>query len=417
MTTPGPLAVPTPPNLPLARTVEMPEHVGYPSGALSLRFTELTVEPLATPGAVPVSDGDRTVVALPPLLVRARYAIDATPDRIATVDGGGDLSVLPNPATAPRSGDDSDKHPEWLENARRQRMRLAQTESGRSLLNLYGLHEKVYTELFDPNLGTFVDDVWTINEGTAQMAAHTHDVIGSGEGAVNDPEHSYLTPDEQMANYNVNAFTRELAAANYILALEGIGSQTQDEYNAASQAALDFADVVGNGTGNKTDSVNPMTREDVYQAVERHPSAEARSSSESAQRRFAAILNPFADDVWEGWDDDERDLIREFHRKAAAGRERLRAAAVSTVLFEGTGSGRITGAAAVTDASGTVRVELPDFGIVLDDTAWSGAAATIARERLNAAGFLADLVRDAVAERLRAAVVSGDPTLLAEPAR
>ncbi|QQQ73405.1 hypothetical protein IOD16_19040 [Saccharothrix sp. 6-C] len=413
------LPVPTPPDLPLARTVEMPEHVGYPSGALTLRFAELTVEPDAEPHAVPVSDGDRTIVALPPLVVRARYAIDATPDQIATVDGGGDLSVLPDSATAPRSGDEPDKHPEWLDNARDQRMRLAQTENGRSLLNLYGLYEDVYADLFDETKSKFVKRVW--NKGdTAAMAADTHQALAAetGDQVINDHDKQYLDHKGNRANYNANAFVRQFAAAQYTLMLDPdyhpSSPPTQGRYFDASQAMWDFAGPV-QGTGNDKGATTPMTRDDVFRAVAEHPAGQ--DAVRPGRRNFEAVLTPFADDVWEGWDDDERDLIREFHRMAWEDRQALRAAAVPTTLFEGTGTGRITGAAAVTDASGAVRVELPEFELVLDDATWSGAAATVARDRIAAAGFVADLVRDAVAERLRVAVAAADATLLADPGR
>lgn len=412
------LAVPTPPDLPLARTVRMPEHVGYPSGALSLRFVELTVEPAQAPSAVPVSDGDRTIVALPPLVVRARYAIDARPDQVSTVDGGGDLSVLPDSATAPRSADEADRHPEWLDNARDQRMRLAQTENGRSLLNLYGLHEDVYTELFDESRSRFVKRVWAKNGGTADMAADTHQAVGTGDGVVNDPSKSYLDHEGNSAGYNRNAFIRQFAAATYTIMLDPRYTPddppTDGKYYDAGQAVFDFGDPV-RGTGNDKDSTAPMTRDDVFQAVVDHPGT--REAVVRSGRRFEAFLTPFADDVWEGWDDDERELIQQFHRMAWEDRRELRAAAVPTTLFEGVGVGRLSGAAAVTGASGAVRVELPDFEVVLDDAGWSGPAAAIARDRLNAAGFITDLVRDAVAERLRVAVVAADPALLADPGR
>ncbi|MFE2752053.1 hypothetical protein ACFXGA_08600 [Actinosynnema sp. NPDC059335] len=420
MTSPRAFTVPPPPALPLARTVRMPEHVGYPSGALSLRFAELTVEPEEGPAAVPVSDGDRTVVALPPLVVRARYAIDATPDRVATVDGGGDLSVLPAEATAPRSADEDDKHPAWLDNARNQRMRLAQTENGRSLLNLYGLHEDVYAELFDENLSSFTRDVWTVNTGTTHMATDTHGAVKSGEPAVNDPERRYEDPLGGQGDYNHNAFVRQFAAANYVLMLDPdydpLDPPTSGKYYDASMATFAFGDLVER-TGNNKDQTHPMTREQVYVAVDDHE-ADLPAITEEVRRRFPAVLRPFADDVdWDGWDEQERELIQRFHRMAWEGRRALRAAAVPTTLFEGAGSGRITGAAAVTDPSGVVRVELPVFDLVLDDEGWSGAAAGVAGERLAAAGFVADLVRDSVAERLRVAVVAGDPALVGDPGR
>ncbi|MBY8858550.1 hypothetical protein K7711_18875 [Nocardia sp. CA2R105] len=416
MTAHGPLSVPTPPAMPLARTVEMPTHIGYPSGALSLRFTEVTVEPTREPDAVAVSDGDRTVLGLPPLLVRARYAIDATPDRVATVDGGGDLSLLSESATAPRSGDETETHPEWLDNARDQRMRLAQTENGASLLNLYDQHTDVFAELFDPNLGTFTKDIWTKGD-TSTMAADTHDAVKNDTGLVNDPDKTYSLPSGTPANYNLNAFVRQVGASTYIHYLDPDYDPTdptkqtlQPKYQEAVDAVGKFAETV-KGTGNDKGNTTAMTSEQIYQTVNTHSGEPAELPSE----QLAAMRNPFADDVWEGRDDDERDLIRQFHRQARAGREELRAAAVPTSLFEGSGTGRITGAAVVTDAAGAVRVEFPDFDLALDDSAWTGAAADIARDRLNAAGFLAGLVRDAVAERLRVAVLAGEPSLLTDP--
>ncbi|ROP34840.1 hypothetical protein [Saccharothrix texasensis] len=417
------LPVPTPPDLPLARTVRMPEHVGYPSGALTLRFAELTVEPDGQPHAVPVSDGDRTIVALPPLVVRARCAIDATPDEVATVDGGGDLSVLPDSATAPRSADDQDKHPEWLDNARTQRMSLAQTENGRSLLNLYGLHEDVYADLFDESRSRFAKNVWSKGGGTTAMAADTHAALAdeTGDQVVNDPFKTYHDHQGNPGSYNYNAFVRQFAAATYTLALDpdydpSQGLPDQGKYYEASKATFDFADSVRTTTGNDRTTTSAMTRDDVFNKVQEH-TGDLAAATRPGHRSFDAVRNPFADDVWEGWDDDERDLIREFHRMAVEDRLALRAAATPTTVFEGTGTARITGAAAVTDATGAVRVELPAFELVLDDATWSGAAADVARDRLNAAGFVADLVRDAVAERLRVAVVAADPALLADPGR
>jgi hypothetical protein len=408
------LRVPDAPSIPLARTVAMPEHLDFPTGTLHFRLTDLELHPAGTPAGT----------TLPPFDVTAGYVVEATRDDIATHDGGGDLSELPASATAPNDGyrPTDDDREQWLSLARDHQTRLGNIDlpNSRNLLGTFDQHNETYAALFEPT-SDFVDNVWRVDaapDTTAQLSRDTHAAV-RGNSTINpkSDQRTYLDWKGQEATYNAVSWERYTGVLTYLPYLRaefapGRADAVSQDVNDAIKATKAFALNVTANTGNKSDTTVAMTSDSVYKTV-----VEGAPAPGAAERDWSeAVLNPFDDDVWEGWDDDERDLIREHHRAALRSRAARVARAQPTALFTGTCTARVANAA-VTAGGDRVEVTVPALELAIDDSAWSGAAADVARERLGDLGFLADLVRDAIRERLRRAAVEGDPRVGGSPDR
>jgi hypothetical protein len=410
------LRVPDAPSVPLARTVAMPEGLDFSTGTLHFRVTDLQISPTGPPET---ADG---TVSLPPLDVTAGYVIEATRDDIAEYDGGGDLSALPASATAPNGGyvPTTQEREEWVELATTHRTRLRQlrdndnNENARQLLAAYDEHKEVYADLFDPNKTGFVKEVWRPSQGadtTAKMSKDTHGAV-SQENAVinpNESERTYTSSTGVEKGYNYNAFDRHGGVLAHIPELDedymsGKTDEPAQKYQDAMNAAGHFKDNVTAHTSNTSSKTTSLTAQQVYDKVNDTTVKPVGPSRDWV----TAVLNPFADDVWEGWDDDERDLIRGHRRTALRTRAARVANAAPTALFTGTCTARVTDVVVSTGPTGRVQVTVPSMRLEIDDSGWPGAAGEVARERLGNSAFFADLVRDAIRERLRQAAADGD---------
>ncbi|MBW4717239.1 hypothetical protein [Saccharothrix obliqua] len=413
----GTLTITTPPAIPLARTVQMPDGFEYDSGALGFRLEDLEILPVEAPAARPVAVDGGTTVALPSFEVRARYRVEATRDAVATVDGGGDLSELPDSATAPRTGRDITDHDrdEWVDNAKAQEDKLNKTPNGQKLVKTYYEHNEVYGELFETDKGTFVRDVWSKKGGTTQMAAHTHGAVKQDD-VVNQGEYPSLRTDDQVS-YNAAAFARHDAMTQYTKALDPNYDPLDPDnvaakYKNAVEASLQFRTAVRNDTGNTDKAVTQMRSGAVYEAVEKH----SGGLPEVGPELLHAYLAPH-ETTWSAWEEGQHDELLFHHNNAIEGRAALRAADTPKEVFSGGCFAHVTGATAVIGADGAVRVDLPELAVEVDDSAWTGPAGDVARQHLEAGAFLPDLLRGLVAQRLREAVNGQDPRVVAVEAR
>lgn len=393
--------------IPLARTISMPEHLDFPTGALHFRLTDLELHLSGTPEGT----------TLPPFDVTARYMVEATQDDISTHDAGGDLSELPASATAPggQYQPTDDEREEWLDLARDHQTRLSNINNPNStkMLATFDKHNETYAQLFDSSKSGFVGLVWKPSMApntTAQMCRDTHGSVRDNL-SINPPEdqRKYLNARGREVSYNAVSWERYSGVLSWLPVLDekfvpGRPETVSDEITDAISAAVLFGSNISSKTGNNSNNVHETTRDGVYHLVE----TATPINDEIARVRTKAVLNPFSDDVWEGWDEDERDLIREHHRAALRWRAARITQAQPTALFTGRCTARVANAA-VSTVGKWVEVAMPPLNLTIDDSAWSGAAADVARARLGDLGFLADLVRDAIRERLRRAAVEGDP--------
>lgn len=411
---PAPLVVADLPEIPLARTIAMPDRIPYPTGAVGVRLTGLSLTPTV---AMPLPLDPGATVGLGPLLLAGRCVILVRPDPVIDIDTAGDLSPLPTsgePAGAQPDGEPDPRMEEWLDQARAERDRLSASANGQRLLDVYDEHSEVYDEVFRKS--ATMREVWRAGGVTRQMAADTSAALRAGEStapgdaAVNSRRYQRSDTGETVT-YNQNAFLQQLA----VTVQTGLSDDDWDplgdadarpapRYLAAMKASLSFGKGVSRTTGNDKNTVVAVTGQEVHQVVVDATEPPPEVTDDEA----LAVLNASTESGgasaaldWLRLDEADLDFLRD--QFAAGLRERAqRSDVVAAVLFDSPCSATIAGARLVRTADGrSVSVALPAFALDIDDADWDGPAADVARERLARTYFLQTLLHDAVAARLQ----------------
>ncbi|WP_301124923.1 hypothetical protein [Streptomyces cacaoi] len=430
MTDPGRpvLRLPDTPGYPVARQVPLPEgHEHGPTGALSLRLGDLTVAldgELGEATAETLENG-RTQFhyPLPPLVLSGRYSLDVKPEQQQQLDTAGDLRPLsraePSPGEPRQPGLPDEEREGFLDTARAQRERLVkESDNGYQLVSTFYEHNEVFNEVFQRGV-----EGWG-GQGTQETARDTDAAVREG-GLVNDPNKRYQPKSgKPELSYNGLAFTHKLAleATLTVIGQEPDRDALQPKYQKALDASGRFAKTIREQTHNAKDALHPMTAAEVHAAVQQTPAlAEEFTVDPSPYLDPDAHLEritTYGGTAPGGLDEDD---LRHIRSCRAQGLARLAAAeaAVGSVLHEGTCGTRITGGTITAeteqgdDGRGTavVHVDLPDLSLELDDSAWEAEAGRTARERVARMHFVRTLLQDALAERLRTAVLDGRPEL------
>lgn len=427
----GPLtdpALPDSPLYPLARTVEMPAGHAYATGAIGIRLYNLRLHGLGNLCLARGEDAEgrlRVRLAVQGVRLRGEYRLEAKPDPVLDIDTAGNLMDLRpdalRPAAAGGGGgtDPSDpEREEWLDTARLQRQKLGETDNGLRLIALYNQHNEVYEEVFrtSPSL----PGNWRAGGITRAMAADTNAAVQS-DTVVNSATKDY----GGGVTYNSNAFVQQLNVAvetattdpNFDPFTPIEQQNLSGRYWEAAKAALSFGKGVGATTGNTKGDVNEMQPSQVYSTVDGHQGGlppvtdgEAKAVLSSAMSAGAGGAGDGAAPGWIVIDEEDRRRVRSIiaHRIRA----RAESAAVrGETLFAGTVTAEIDRVEAIVDLvveegaparPVAVQVNLPAFALDIDDTAWTGVAADVARERLAGMLFIRSLLEDALRERLNA---------------
>lgn len=418
-TAPTPPLLPDSPVFPLARTVQMPPGHPYPSGAVGLQWTDLSVEGLGKLVAAARLSAWRWRLTIGGVRLAGQCRLEAKPDPVIDLDTGGNLQELPPTATQPLAagggGDAPDPATEqWLDTARAQRARLGATENGLQLIALYNQHNEVYADVF--NTSQTLPTIWKAQGATRAMAADTNDALATG-GVINQPDKLYANG----LTYNHNAFVQQLAVSvATLLKVPGLSlyqpleqQNPSGPYWEASKAALSFGKGVTDSTGNSKTQVTPLVSDGVYQAVNAPSAALPEVSDEEAKALLGSAMSGGSGGggpAGPGWlviDEDDRQLVRfmvEQRLKELAEDPRT----PGDTLFLGAlraDLGEIHAEVELTRGPDGVRavaveVELPAFALDIDDAGWSGAVAAVARERLARVFFLRNLLTDSLRERL-----------------
>jgi hypothetical protein len=426
------------PNFPLAFQVPLtPGHAGS-HGNIGVQFEDFTVtgvEAFEFDGNPSPADGDRVTAGLRwgQMAVSGRYRVTAKATPLITLDTGGGMMDLEedeigaagaSSATPPLPPAERDA---MLDRARDQRTRLMDDPNGAQLLSQYNQYNEIYNTVFvtSPAART----AWAANGATKDMAEHTHGALDPKvTNAVKvNPKAEEKTFGQDKVAYNVNAFRQQLQIAVNTVASDpnfdpydpNAKPDPNSQYTKASLAALTFGNGV-NQTGNNKDSTNPMTGNEVYQAVstgEKPPEASVDQLSNIVQQgtqaggAAAAIA---ASRNWRVLDEDDRRLVR--GQMFAMARERAERATVKTeTLWTGSCKAEFVGASGRLEfvmERGALRLEsatavLPAFDLDIDDSRWDGQAAVLVRERLAEMAFVRNLIRERIetglADRLTAA--------------
>ncbi|MGK5545856.1 hypothetical protein ACSNOH_14145 [Streptomyces sp. URMC 127] len=444
------------PGYPLARSVEMPGALGYPTGSLSFRLGALSLRTEGQPEALgEEARGDSRHIThrIPALVLTGRYALDTRPDEIREIDTAGNLRPLSAEARQPTlpagaraigpSHPDDDTVRRWTDRADAHRNKLMKTDKGRNVLMQYGEHNESYYAIFDGSSATCsaLRKKWAEKGVTQRMSEHTYGTTDPGGPAGarpsddgQEPVNDWHDPQEGTA-YNLHAW-RQKTTVITTLNTEASRIEPKDPDKAkafrdAAVAAVQFASAVQD-TGNDDTRTTPMTQGDVYTAIDQH-SGELRevSAAEMARydglapyRRGAAQGLPAGQDDepeeqeeqeeqedWIALSDEDRAIIREIG--AAAYHEEARQGPRATdTLHTGECSARLENVRVTTrlSADGTpvdVTVELPDLALAVDDDGWQGTAGDVARERLASMRFVHTLLQDSIAETVRHAAFTG----------
>ncbi|GGZ39810.1 hypothetical protein GCM10010387_37710 [Streptomyces inusitatus] len=425
MSTPNPEARPLhladTPGYPLARTVELPDTVGHPTGSLSIRFGALQVSAEGRPEAVA---GQEHTYRLPALVLTGRYALDTRPDEIRDLDTAGDLRPLSEEARRPTlpaasraaavtpDPPDEETLRKWRDRADTHRDKLMRTEKGQQLLITYGQNNETFYGIFDSS--STLRKNWRRNGVTRRMSEHTYTntdlgATGDGANAVND-----WTDPDQGTTYNSHAFIQYVNVTSALSFEMGFATAPEDQstYGDALDAAQKFATAV-NDTGNSGEQTTPLTHEQIYTSIEQHP-GEVRATTPGELDRYVGLVHGTYSaapedepDEWFPLSEEHRERYRRFGKEAYEARAQEQPAATHT-LHRGDCHARLDGVLITVDpAQAAATVTLPPLALHIDDADWRGPVGELARERLRTMRFVQELLRDAVAETLRHAALTG----------
>ncbi|MFF4218337.1 hypothetical protein [Streptomyces nondiastaticus] len=419
---PRPLHLADTPGYPLARTVEMPGTVGYPTGSLSIRLGALQLRAEGLPEPVA---GEEGTYRIPALVLTGRYALDARPDEIRDVDTAGNLRPLSEEAqrptlpaasraAVPHDPPDPDTLQKWRDRADAHRDKLMRSENGQQLLIKYGQHNESYYDAFDDPDDTYgLRQLWRDQGVTRRASEQTYTTTNPGPALTPQPAVNDWSDSQTGATYNGHAFRQQnnLATTLGFMAEDTTDEVKKKKYTDAALEAVNFAKVVGT-TGNTDKDTEPMSQSAVYTAIDAHTGELPTTTEEEFARHMALAGGTYAlteADEPEGWltlSPEMRAHIRDFGKNAYRLKAQRRPAATDT-LHHGACSARLEGARVTVDPErGDVTVTLPALALSIEDEDWQGAAGEVARERLRTMRFVQELLRDAISETVRHAVLT-----------
>ncbi len=422
----APLALADTPAYPLARTVAMPPGHAYATGAVSFRMTDLQVHGLEhlLPAECRVeTEGEqvRIRLVLAHLRLLGRYALQVKPDPIIDVDTAGNLMDLPPEACRPMAaGADAGgggaldpQKEEWLNQAREQQTKLQQTQNGTELLSLYYEHNDIYDTVFRTNQALI--PLWQAGGATREMAGDTSDAV-KNDSVVNSADKTYTGG----VSYNSNAFAQHLNVASACVWTDPdfdpmTGPPPGSKYWAAAKAALSFGKGVSAATNNTKNQVQEMNPSQVHATVDQTQGLPPVTDAEM-QGVVAMGIGPGGAAAglpdWIAIDEEDRRRLR-FLFEATMKQKAEDAAIVGQPLFAGSVTadiGRVEATVQLGPAAGppgqqgqapAAHVELPAFQLDIDDSAWTGEVAGVARQRLESMYFIRSLLHEALVDRLQ----------------
>jgi hypothetical protein len=413
------------PDFPLAFGVELPDGLRSSRGNVGIRFSDFAIEGITAVCVDPQRssiEGNRASLSLAwdELRVVGRYTLTAMPVPVITMDTAGSLLDYDDndvrPAGAPAVTPlDPAQQSAMLDQARQQRTRLMDTPNGAQLLNHYNEHNETFNTVFATSQAARA--AWAAHGATKDMAIHTHAALDPNDHqtTIVNPHETDATFGTQKVSYNQNAFVQQLQITVNTIAADpnfnpfdpNAKPDPNSKFTKAAIAALTFKSAVGQ-TGNSKSNTHPMTGEQVHGSVKTGsppPHATLDELNNVIQQGVQPGGGAAAVAIERNWrvlDEDDRRLVRR-HLYATSKERAERAEASPDTLWSGACGARIAGASAQIElefgADARVlssTIELPAFEFELDDSAWSGAAAEIARERLGAVSFIRSLLRERI---------------------
>ncbi|KAA5831773.1 hypothetical protein ABT337_01200 [Saccharopolyspora hirsuta] len=282
------------------------------------------------------------------------------------------------------------------------------------MLEDFGKHNEAFDKAFQEDEG--LQKIWKDKGATKMMAEDTSKAVADGKIKVNDEKKKYPSTASGSLSYNGSAFVRQGVLFDALCDLAEKHPKEKAKYEAAAKAVADFSGTVQKDTGNTSETTKPMTATEVYAVVEKHSGKavsksldewKALYSAEPGTGGTAAVASGEAPAQLA---EPVRAALAQARRARALQRARERSERSST-LYRSACTARIEGTRVVVaygpDGELLIEVELPVFDLEIDDSRWRGAVGEVARERPSRTHFVQSLVRDAVTDRLRRAVLDG----------
>ncbi|MFF7725436.1 hypothetical protein [Streptomyces sp. NPDC008001] len=432
------------PGYPLARGVEMPDTLDYPTGALSFRLGALRLRTEGRPETIAdeTRGGVRHVTRhIPALVLTGRYALDARPDEIREIDTAGNLRPLSEEAVRPTlpagARPSGPGHPDprtvkrWTDRADAHRTKLMKTEQGRQVLIEYGTHNESYYDVFNDDSQTSrnLRTKWAEKGTTQRMSEHTYGATDPDASLdAQPPVNDWQDPQTDVA-YNLHAWRQRTTVVSTLNTAAKVIEHTDpgkaSRFRDAAKATERFSKAV-HQTGNNDQQTTPMNQDAVYAAIDQHSGElPAVSAEEMARYDGLAALGIGAGEAapalrenepehqpgWIALSDEDRAIVQQVGAAAYHDHAEQSPRATDT-LHTGECGARLEGVRITTRLApdGTpvdASVELPDLTLQIDDAGWQGTAADVARERLTSMRFVRHLLSDAVAETVRHAALTG----------
>jgi hypothetical protein len=266
------------------------------------------------------------VVNIPQIQITGDYTLVATGlaqcalDTAAILPGGLKTGML-------KANGEDVTNDDRLNAARDQRTRLWQTPNGGQFMDSFYDHNEVYNYAFQNNGA--LQNSWSkpVNQG----------YMNTTYGASQNPSTQVVNPqsadNDNETTYNQNAGNQKLAVAyaamGYSIKPPSGTNITPTQFSDAAWAAQNFAGVVGQ-TGNTTETVVPMTVDQVYDTIK-------NSNSQTVMMKANAIQYPRDyDGFMASLSDKEREYLELMEHEAA--QKALMAASndASATLMQGT---------------------------------------------------------------------------------
>lgn len=406
-------------TLSMAKIVSMPEESGMKMGKLYLHIKDAEVRNLGylkEKKVLSAGDGSPKTIIL--RMEPAEFLCNCEfLGREETVDA--------EPLKAEKADDEDPQKEEWLNQARKERDRLAESEIGQKLLLEYASHNEVYYKTFDLPI---VKQLWRQGDVTKQMAADTNGAVVNNTN-INDHSYKNSETGEEMT-YNENAFYQALMISqNAIYADEEFDPLSSDpprpEYKEAADAVFKFSDLVNQQTGNTKEQCVPMTREDVYEKVEgQYQDKILQNTIDTVNRtdkmlsaaRYLYLKETNPEHMLQaGTEPDlseytprEQEMLK--RSLAAAIEERKKRMSPGKVLMCSAGKAAIEGICAeFAGRNGEielVKLEVPEFNLELDEKTLDGETGELIRERLPQMRILYALIYQRVYEKIRSSLLA-----------
>jgi hypothetical protein len=351
-------------------------------------------------------------VELGPVTLSGRYEVYGLEQPKNTIDTGGMFAPLQRPLP---TGTPDDTPPpltvqqyEYLERADTQRTTLLTTPNGQTMISQYDEYSDIYTDVL--NNDSNLQSLWNAEGATGEMMDWTYSALAPENqhtSAVN-PTSKRKTFGPNEISYNYNAFSQKQYLAYACHARAELTSD--NKYEVAGQAAMDFGNQVTNNTLNNDSTVNSMTAYQVFDTV-KTVTPDPMAHAIGAQLLTALVQLVSGEETIEsrkflaahGQDCDDDQLARlRMLAKGSPEKRRIQlwqdyfsvAVSKSSLVYDLTQ--QPNGAITVKLRNTTLRIP----SLPLATGAWTGATGAIAAKRVQSARFLLGMLED----RLRSAV-------------